>query len=115
MTDNEYAKCVDRLVSTMRHTSPTNSQQPMKPQQPFDTEAYANYKALVDKEREQIDVNNLTESIYKLGYKIDNILSKLISQLDTITNDEFNPDKVTCSVDDKEVDCDTWEEDDLHA
>ena len=47
---------------------------------PFDTEAYANYKALVDKEREQIDTSNLTEYIYQLGYKIDTVLSKIISQ-----------------------------------
>ena len=55
---------------------------------PFDTEAYANYKALVDKEREQIDTSNLTEYIYQLGYKIDTVLSKIITQLDTILEDD---------------------------
>ena len=77
---------------------------------PFDTEAYANYKALVDKEREQIDASNLTEYIYQLGYKIDTVLSKIITQLDTLLEDDFNPDNVTFSIDNKEVDCDTWED-----
>ena len=82
----------------------------MKDEAPFDTPAYKNYKALVDKEREQIDVSNLTESLYRLGYKIENVLSKIISQLDTVIKDEFDADKVTCSIDDKQVDCNTWEE-----
>ena len=34
-----------------------------KSEAPFNTEAYANYKALVDKEREQIDASNLTETV----------------------------------------------------
>ena len=76
----------------------------------FNNESYANYKALVDKERQQIDPNNLTETIYKLGYKIDTLLSKIITQLDDIIKDDFNPDKVYCAVDDKKVDCNTWEE-----
>ena len=106
-----YAECVDYLVSTMPSQSlPTKSQQPMKDSAPFDTPAYQNYKAQVDKEREQIDVNNITESLYRLGYQIDNVLSKIISQLDTVIKDEFNPNNVTCSIDDKEVDCNTWEE-----
>ena len=106
-----YAECVDYLVSQMASQSlPTKSQQPMKDSAPFDTPAYQNYKAQVDKEREQIDVNNITESLYRLGYQIDNVLSKIISQLDTVIKDEFNPNNVTCSIDDKEVDCNTWEE-----
>ena len=108
--DMYYAECVDYLVTQMRQTSPTDSQQTMKDSAPFDTPAYANYKAQVDKEREQIDVNNITESLYRLGYQIDNVLSKIISQLDTVIKDEFNPNNVTCSIDDKEVDCNTWEE-----
>ena len=48
-----------------------------KSEAPFNTEAYANYKALVDKEREQIDTINLKEYIYQLGYKIDTVLSKI--------------------------------------
>ena len=74
----KYNELVDHLVTTMKPQSdPT-----------FDTEAYANYKALVNKEKEKIDPNNLTESIYKLGFRIDTLLSKLISQLDTIIEEE---------------------------
>ena len=105
-----YAECVDYLVSTMRHTSPTNSQQSMKDSAPFDSPAYANYKAQVDKQREKYSEMSITEMIYDLGYKIDTALGKIINQLDTIIEDDFNPDNVTCSIDDKQVDCDTWEE-----
>ena len=94
----KYNELVDHLVTTMQSQS--------DPQ--FDTEAYRNYKSLVDKEREKIDTDNITESIYKLGFKIDTLLSKIISQLDTVLDTEFDPNKVTCSVDDKQVDCDTW-------
>ena len=48
LTDNNYAQSVDHLVNNMT-----------KPDQPFDTKAYANYKALVDKKREEIDSDNL--------------------------------------------------------
>ena len=51
-----------------------------------------------------------TEYIYQLGYKIDTVLSKIITQLDTLLDEDFDPNKVTCSVDNKEVDCDTWED-----
>ena len=74
---NNYAECVDHLVSNMS-----------KPDAPFDTDAYANYKALVDKEREKIDPDNLVESIYKIGYRIDTLLSKLIGQLDVILEEK---------------------------
>ena len=85
----KYNELVDHLVSTMPpsiHDQMYNKQQ--QSEQPFDTQAYANYKALVDKEKEQIDLNNLTESLYKLGYKIDTLLTKLISQLDVILEDK---------------------------
>ena len=72
---NNYASQVDHLVNTMKSQS----------EGPFNTEAYNNYKAQVDKEREKIDPNNLTEHIYKLGYKIDTLLAKLIGQLDEIS------------------------------
>ena len=94
----KYNELVDHLVTTMKSQS--------DPQ--FDTDAYANYKELVNKEREKIDTDNITESIYKLGFKIDTLLTKIISQLDTVLDTEFDPNKVTCSVDDKQVDCDTW-------
>ena len=79
-TNNEYNELVDHLVTTMNKSEP-----------PFDTQSYANYKALVDKQREQINKDGLTESLYKLGYKIDTLLSKIISQLDTLLEE----DKVT--------------------
>ena len=94
----KYNELVDHLVTTMKSQS--------DPQ--FDTDAYRKYKELVNKEREKIDTDNITESIYKLGFKIDTLLSKIISQLDTVLDTEFDPNKVTCSVDDKQVDCDTW-------
>ncbi len=37
--------------------------------------------------------------------ELEDRMSKLIASMD-----KFDPDQVTCSVDDKEVDCDTWEE-----
>ena len=70
-----YNQLVDHLVTTMKPQS----------EAPFDTEAYRNYKELVNKEKEQIDPNNLTEHIYKLGYRIDTLLAKLIGQLDEIS------------------------------
>ena len=73
-TMNNYSQSVDHLVNNMN-----------KSEAPFNTEAYANYKELVNKEKEKIDPNNLTESIYKLGYRIDTLLAKLIGQLDEIS------------------------------
>jgi hypothetical protein len=60
-----------------------------KSESPFDTQAYSNYKDLVNKEREKIDTSNLTEYIYNLGFKIDTLLSKIIGQLDTIIEKEL--------------------------
>ena len=73
-TMNNYSQSVDHLVNNMN-----------KSEAPFNTEAYANYKAQVNKEKEQIDPNNLTEQIYKVGFKIDTLLAKLIGQLDEIS------------------------------
>ena len=84
-TKHNYNELVDYQVHSMnRFESLSDTMN----EAPFDTEAYRNYKALVDKEKEKIDTNNITESIYQLGYKIDNILSKIISQLDTIIEDD---------------------------
>ena len=100
-----YAECVDWLVSTMpTQSSPTNSQQPMKDSAPFDTPAYQNYKAQVDKQREKYAEMSITEMLYDLGYKIDTALGKIIDQLDTIIKDDFKSENVTCTIDDKEVD-----------
>ena len=73
-TMNNYNQSVDHLVQSMN-----------KSNAPFDTQAYSNYKDLVNKEKEQIDPDNLTEHIYKLGYRIDTLLAKLIGQLDEIS------------------------------
>ena len=72
-----YNELTDYLVNNMN-----------KSEAPFNTEAYANYKELVNKEKEKIDPNNLTEHIYKLGYKIDTLLTKIISQLDKIIEED---------------------------
>ena len=89
MTDNNYAECVDRLVSTMNSQStPTKSQQTMKDSAPFDTEAYQNYKALVDKQRKELDGKDIIEALYMLGYKIDTMFDKLIKLCDKILEEE---------------------------
>ena len=77
-----YNQAVDHLVQSMKPQSDTFYS---KDDAPFDTQAYSNYKELVNKEKEQIDPNNLTEHIYKLGYRIDTLLAKLIGQLDEIS------------------------------
>ena len=85
----KYNELVDHLVSTMpKSTTPKMTQSKDNYSAPFDTEAYANYKALIDKEREQINPDNLTEYIYKLGYRIDTLLTKIISQLDTVLEED---------------------------
>ena len=86
---SKYNELVDHLVSTMpKSTTPKMTQSKDNYSAPFDTEAYANYKALIDKEREQINPDNLTEYIYKLGFKIDTLLTKIISQLDTVLEED---------------------------
>ena len=91
---NNYASQVDHLVNTMKPQSEESKWYSVhKDDAPFNTEAYANYKAQVNKEKEQIDPNNLTEHIYKLGFKIDTLLAKLIGQLDEISTtleEDFN-------------------------
>ena len=100
MIDKLYASQVDHLVNSMKRNSPvqdvTNSKKDWddfwynskESDAPFDTQAYANYKALVDKQREQINKDGLIESLYKLGYKIDTLLGKIISQLDTLIEED---------------------------
>ena len=84
-----YNELTDHLVSTMKPQSePTDYNLKSDYTQPFDTQAYRNYKELVNKEKEQIDPDNLTEYIYKLGFKLDTLLSKIIAQLDTIIDSE---------------------------
>ena len=73
-TMNNYNELVDYQVQSMN-----------KSEAPFNTQAYSNYKELVNNEKEKIDPNNLTEHIYKLGFKIDTLLNKIIGQLDEIS------------------------------
>jgi len=83
-TNNNYAELVDHLVSTMPTSSPTNSQQTVKDSAPFNTQAYQNYKAQVDKQREIYSEMSITEQLYDLGYKIDTACQQLISLCDKI-------------------------------
>ena len=100
MTNTNYNELIDHLVSTMKPNSSvqdvTNSKKDWddfwynskESEPPFDTQSYANYKALVDKQKEQINKDGLIESLYKLGYKIDTLLGKIISQLDTLIEED---------------------------
>ena len=89
MTNNEYAECVDRLVSTMpSQSSPTNSQQPMKDSAQLNSQTFQEYKAQIDKEREHISEVGITNALYELGYKIDTLCSQLIKLCDKILEEE---------------------------
>ena len=50
-------------------------------------------------------LNEQIEDLKIAGAKFLQSIDKLIESMD-----DFDPDKVTCTVDDKEVDCETWEE-----
>ena len=97
----EYNKLVDHLVSTM----PSNSMRELTPNErkSFD-ELYKEYSSKSIPEQ----ITNLKGLGRELETKIDSIIDKL----DVILNDDFDPNRVTCSVDNKEVDCDTWDEKD---
>ena len=84
-----YNELVDHLVSNMTiHSTKDSKEWTDNLEPPFDTQAYRNYKELVNKKREEIDGDNITETIMKLGFKVDQLLSKIISQLDTIIEDD---------------------------
>ena len=69
---SNYNELVDYQVQSMN-----------KSEAPFDTEAYANYKEQV--KQYQLNTNgNLTEMILRLGFRIDQLLEKIISQLDEL-------------------------------
>ena len=86
---HNYNELVDHLVSNMTlHSTKDSYTQTGDINAPFDTQAYANYKALVDKQKDQINKDGLIESLYKLGYKIDTLLGKIISQLDTLIEED---------------------------
>ena len=52
-------------------------------------------------------LNEQIEDLKIAGAKFLQSIDKIIESLD-----KFDPDQVTCSVDDKKVDCDTWGETD---
>ena len=54
-----------------------------KPEPPFDTEAYANYKKLLEETRAK-QSDDFVEEISKAGFRVDQALAKIISQLDRI-------------------------------
>ena len=54
-----------------------------KPQPRFDSEAYANYKKLVEETRAK-QSNNFVEEVTKVGFRLDQALAKIINQLDNI-------------------------------
>ena len=87
-TNNNYNELVDHLVSTMPTSSPTDSQQTVKDSAPFNTHAYQNYKAQVDKQREIYSEMSITEQLYDLGYKIDTLCTQLISLCDKILEED---------------------------
>ena len=63
-----------------------------KPEPPFDTEAFENYKQQL-KQYQDKSVPQLVEEITKLGFKLDQALAKLISQLDTVIENEEPEEK----------------------
>ena len=54
-----------------------------KPEPPFDSEAYENYKKLLEETRAK-QSNNFVEEVTKVGFRIDQALAKIIDQLDMI-------------------------------
>ena len=54
-----------------------------KPEPPFDSEAYANYKKLLEETRAK-QSDNFVEEITKVGFRLDQALAKIIDQLDMI-------------------------------
>ena len=56
------------------------------PEPPFDSEAYANYKKLLDETRAK-QSNNFVEEVTKVGFRLDQALAKIIDQLDDILDE----------------------------
>ena len=88
MSNTNYNELVDYQVQSMNRFESTSDTFYSKDDAPFDTQAYKNYKQLVDKERKQIDTNNITEYLYKLGFRIDQQLQRIIDKLDNILEEE---------------------------
>ena len=57
-----------------------------KPQPPFDSEAYANYKKLLEETRAK-QSDNFVEEVTKVGFRLDQAIAKIISQLDVIIDE----------------------------
>ena len=57
-----------------------------KPEPPFDSEAYANYKKLLDETLAK-QSNNFVEEVTKVGFRLDQALAKIIDQLDNIIDE----------------------------
>ena len=88
-TKHNYNELVDHLVSTMTiHSTKDEQEWTDNIDPPFDTKAYDNYKALVNKKREEIDMDNLTETIMQLGFEIDQKLQGIIDKIDVILEGE---------------------------
>ena len=93
---SNYNELVDHLVSNMTiHSTKDSKEWTDNIDPPFDTEAYRNYKELVNKKREEIDGDNITETIMKLGFKLDQSIDKVLLQIDKIVEvlDREFPDK----------------------
>ena len=58
-----------------------------KPEPPFDSEAYANYKKLLEETRAK-QSNNFVEEITKVGFRLDQALAKIIDQLDKVIGEK---------------------------
>ena len=57
-----------------------------KPQPPFDSEAYDNYKKLIEETRAK-QSDNFVEEVTKVGFRLDQALAKIIDQLDNIIDE----------------------------
>ena len=57
-----------------------------KPEPPFDSEAYENYKKLLEETRAK-QSNNFVEEVTKVGFRLDQALAKIIDQLDNIIDE----------------------------
>ena len=57
-----------------------------KSEPPFDSEAYENYKKLLEETRAK-QSNNFVEEVTKVGFRIDQALAKIIDQLDNIIDE----------------------------
>ena len=104
---SNYNELVDHLVSNMTihstkddkewtdNIDPPEYMQTGDINAPFDTQAYDNYKELVNKKREEMSTSELTETIMQLGFKVDQSIDKVLLQIDKIIEvlDREFPDK----------------------